>query len=210
MASVSQQTVKVVSAPWLSQPVVLHDLIEADGKFFAKVIKGCNKMARISSGSSISKQRALSSTDILETLVQLRNRKHAELCKASLDKQAGREEDLGLDAAPPAKRCKQVAPVLHPTMEILTPEVGPCKSIQMTVITASGTSPLLVEMNDANVDYLHEACKEQIENKPPPEEALDSARPRGVIWVESKGDFRINYRDGQATPEALQTRVGIR
>ena len=197
MAFVSQQTVMSVSAPWLAQAVVLHELVEADGKFFAKVTKGCNKMARILSGSSISKERVLSNTDILETLVRLRNKRHAELCKASLDKQAGREEDLGLDAAPPTKRCKQIAPVLAPTMEIMAPELGGDGSIKMSVITASGSSPLLVEMNGDNINYLHNACVVQMETKPLAEKSLDCvARPRGVVWVESRGAFRVNYKEG--------------
>ena len=197
MASVSQQTVKLISAPWLSQTVVLNELVEADGKFFAKVYKGCNKMARILSGSSISKERALSNTDILETLMRLLSQTHAELCQASLNQQDGRDEDLGLDAAPPTKRLKQVAPVLPPTMEIVTPNVGDCKSVNMTMITASGSNPLLVEVTEDNINYLHMACKEQLDNKPMPEELADSTnRPRGITWVESRAAFRVSYKEG--------------
>ena len=198
MSSISEQKVIVVSAPWLSQPVMLQDLIEAEGKLYVKVTKGCNKIARILSGASISKFRALSSTQVLQTLCGLRNQKHAELCKESLDKQADRaDEDLGLDAQQqPAKRLKQVAPVLPATLEVITPELDNGESVTMSMITASGSSPLCVEVTQSNIDYLHQACMEQIENKPSvADEVSDtSSKPKGVIWLESRGAFRVNYK----------------
>ncbi len=199
MSTCVQQTTISVSAPWLNQPVALTDLQEVEGKMFVKVTKGCNRIARILTGTSIGKARKLSSTDILETMQRLRNQKQAAICKERAEQQTEKAaEDLGMDAAPDPKRLKTLASVLPPTVSIMAPALQGHECLQMTVLTASENTPIFLEVNSENIDYLHAAFMEQ-EEKPPAHDHDARGRPRGVHWCRTKQSFRVSYTEDGKT-----------
>ncbi len=187
-------------------PVRIKHWVEVEGNKYVKIAKSDASMVRLLTGQGVGASRALARTNIVETLISLRNSMSEELLRASLPEASKAEEDLGMVADDPrhlAKRRRRLAGALPDVLEIEAPALGDIASIRMNVLRQRPDQPLWVELVPENLDYLRAYVLSQIEagdvKQPAPGESRSSDAPKspapGVIWATDRSSFRARYKD---------------
>jgi len=204
MAVVNEVTALRVEAPWLKSPFEFASWSVIDTKSFMKVTKSDPKIVRLLVGEAPGTKRVLTESSFVEDLVKLRN---AAVDAAVRDNHNATkdedQDDLGLDdEGPSQKRRKTLEANLPPTIDIEAPEVGEVPGLTMTVATASGSEPLMVELVAANLDYLHAATKSHTDRASASNaEGNESAVAKkstvaSVWWQAAKNSFRVKFSVG--------------
>lgn len=165
MSFTYSKSVMFVSAPWLDTPMMLDGAVEVEGKFFIKLPKADAKTIKFLTGKGVGRSRVLTGTTIIETLVKLRNERYSDLCSNADKGQSGEAaDDLGLDAPDP-KRLKHMDSVLPKALVITCPAVEGVDSVDISVLAATGQSPLAIEIGPVAIDYLHNVIERQLDAK---------------------------------------------
>ena len=84
-------------------PVILKHLVECDGSKFVKITKSDAAIVRLLTGHGVGASRSLARSDIVESLIALRNSKSEELLKESMSVVSDAAEDLGQQAEHPVE-----------------------------------------------------------------------------------------------------------
>ena len=155
-------TAAMVVVPGMRTAVTLTDIKTVDRKIFFKLGKANPHVVRLLTGHAVGENRKLCNTDIVETLVTLRNSKYDELA-AEHNLRLAAKEDLGIDrhAHQRVKRIKMSNDILPKTMVIEAPPYGDVQGIDMTVMTGFSGS-VWVELVPETVDYLRSVVDAQL------------------------------------------------
>ena len=155
-----------VHAPGLSRGVTLGFWERKEDSVFFRVSKADPRIIRVLTGHGVGSERVLATTDIIEKLSMLRNKKREELIDHAVAPRGGRMEDLGLgdeDIPVPPKRRRAVAAGIPDAMTIAAPSLdGVVKGLDMKVLVGVRNQALWVELISANVDYLRAYINGQI------------------------------------------------
>ena len=145
--------------------------------------------------------RPLACTDVIERLIELRNAKHAELLA---QEQGSAQRNTGLnDDAPEtsgqrsSRRVKLLAKIAKAAV-IEAPRVGEIDGIRISVLlSATPTSPLYIELQAANIEYLRQVVAYQISAgsvaRAPHQSASASALGDGLTALR-RGKYRFRCR----------------
>ena len=188
------------------KPVILKDYLECDGSKFIKITKSDSAVVRLLTGHGVGVSRNLARSDIIESLITLRNSKSDELLKESMSGGSGATDDLGKQVEQPrlyAKRMKRAASALPEVLEIRAPAFKDVESVNMNFLRQRPDQPLWVELTPENLDYLRAYVSAQIEDgsvkiephgAARPEDA-ETARAPGLVWSTNRLRFRVRYTD---------------
>jgi len=124
---------------------------------YVRLAKTDARVSRLLCGRATRLSRPLSSTDVIETLMELRDERFRALC----DDTPSCAEDLGLDHAhadPATHRSKRRRSIASSTLpdivEIEAPSKGTLDALLMNVMLHSPGKPLWVELTTDNLDYI--------------------------------------------------------
>ena len=146
-------------------------VVKHGDKSFLKVIKADRKLERLLLCQSDEKKvknmpRPLSHTNIIETLLQLRDAKYKELL-AELEKNASPQKSTGLneetDSIASRKTSQTILDHLPKFAAIDAPPLGGANGLKMQVVLEYN-APLFVELTKSNFEYLQKAVAHQIED----------------------------------------------
>ena len=144
-----------VSGGHLKHTLVLSTVLE-EGREYMKVGKKDCKIARLLCDEYAAESRPLSKTDILESLVQLRDARYEELAEEPTE--AGKE-NLGIDKRKARRKPPQKA--LPTSIVIQTPTIGDVAGIAMAVLLDHPGATLSMEVSTTNIAYLTAVVKNQ-------------------------------------------------
>ena len=150
------------------QTVVLKHVAVVDSIRFIRLGKADSSIVKLMTGKGIGSDRVLGSTNIFETLVNIRDAEQDSLNEVVDEPKVDKVEDLGLDAPiPKKKRTLSSSGTLSDVLTISAPSrAGVVEGIRMRVLptTSKRGAVLWVELNDTNIEYLRAVIADQIEN----------------------------------------------
>ena len=151
--------------------VVLSDVKEVDGRIFTHIAKSQSQTERLcapiltSDTRRYEGSRRLTSTNIVERLIHLKNNAYWELCGDGNAAIEGGKEDLGLDVTPVKKKRKYAVDRIDEVIEIQTPTIGGVHGVAMHVLcTKHNSGGLWIEATAANIEYMQMATLFQLEH----------------------------------------------
>ena len=187
-------------------PVILKHWVESDGSKFVKITKSDTAVIRLLTGHGVGTSRSLARSDIIESLITLRNTKSDELLKESMSATSRAADDLGQQTEHPrlqAKRMRRAYDALPEVVEIEAPAFKDVGSIHMNVLRQRPDQPLWVELTPENLDYLRSYVTAQIDDGSVKMQVPGANRPEdaevspatGVVWAEKRSRFRVRYKE---------------
>lgn len=197
----------VVTGDDLPKPVLVHEFVSDSGFTFFKVCKNSTtvqNLVGVHPNNKTNDRRPLSSTDIVEKLIECRDAQYAALSRASMS-----QAELGLDAPPLKKHRRKIT--LPSFVVVNTPQFDGIESVSMRVLLSSPCRPLFIELIPANIVYLRSVVNMQIAAGdikrmhprhiiPPEERVKVPVGETGISAVYSgtlKGWLRVKIIDGQ-------------
>ena len=193
----------VVIETQTQETIMLRNQMIIDGQIYWRVAKGDPIVARILVGKSHTKERQLTKSDIIDSLIKLRNAA-IEAIVTPVDEQSGKE-DLGLDDPASNRPTKRSKISLPPVVEITTPKVGPLDPMQIKALTmeAGMKTALWIEFTTPAVNWIIAAVRYQLQNV---EAALSIIKAKAVPkttsivavnWEQSRNSWRARRADGK-------------
>lgn len=186
------------------QQLTFTNLIVHGPDKFAKFTKGSRLIEKLLAGKSCEGKRVLAATDVLETIISLRNSKREQLLQGGNE---GAAEDLGLDADTQSvskRRRRQLTASLPSVVAIDTPSLDGVDSVRMKVLLNRPDEPLWIHVTVDNLNYLRAYCSAQISGdwlKPDRSKRLQDdmveALPPGVIWARDRSSYRARFKDAE-------------
>ena len=174
-----------------------------------KVIKSDPAVVRLMTGYGVGEPRALARTDIIETLIERRNAKRAEmLSSASAD--APEVPDLGINnenqlaERARKKRSRRLDAVLPDVVCIDGPSFEEVEGRSINILLQKPDQPLWLEVKPETIDYIREYATAQIASgsvkQPAPGEHREAeskveAPCSNVIWAVDRKSYRARYKD---------------
>ena len=193
MEGTSIEFVPTVRGGHLREAVQLKVLETVEDTTFFKLCKNDHVIQRLLLGKGTHSKRMLAHTDVVETIVELRNQKIHDIVEPPP------VDDLGLDE-PEAKRLKlKVLPDNVPKIvSIHAPTVGHVSGIDMKVMSGVARQPVYVELVASNIDYLAAVAMHQVEQG-----EIDKRKPKRddcavrVNYEERRQSWRARKPDGR-------------
>ena len=156
----------------MANSVVLSDVRHVDGRIFTHIAKSQSQTERLcapiltSDARRYEGSRRLTSTNIVERLIHLKNNAYWELGgdpdTAAIE---GGKEDLGLDVTPVKKKRKYAVDRLDEVIEIQTPTIGGIQGVAMHVLcTKHNAGGLWIQATAANIECMQMATLFQLEH----------------------------------------------
>ena len=184
------------------QSVTLTNLVAHGPDKFAKFTKSSRLIEKLLAGKSCKGERVLAATDVLETLISLRNSKREQLLQGGDE---GAAEDLGLDGDTPCvskKRRRQLKASLPSVVAIDAPSLDDVDGVRMKVLMNRPDEPLWIHLTVENLNYLRAYCSLQIEGRHsrqprfqrPKDEIVEAPAP-GVVWAWDRSSYRARFKD---------------
>jgi hypothetical protein len=201
----------VVTGGHLKSPVVLAPgHVQNVGDItFINLKKSDQLVCRLLAGECVSGTRQLTNTDIVEKLVDRRNKAYNMVAEQS---ETGGKEDLGLDE-PATKKRRTTVEAMPLTIDIDAPSCSMHVLHRMKILLSKPGSSLWVELTAENVQYLRDFVAEQrSEANAPQKEALpklDDGRIRsdvkGVSFSYTHTSWRASAKqDGKVVTKYLR------
>jgi hypothetical protein len=195
MAGYRIERVLSVLGPTMKEPVILRNTCEVEGMTFVKLAKTDQRIARLLLGRSSAGERPLAKTDILESLIALRN-EHTNGLQAAARAPV---EDLGLDEPQPASKKHKIDKSTFPLyIEIQGPAVEGVDAMAIKVLPEVGHAALWAELTPEVMDYLAKVAQHQIQtsSRPKVERQSKTSGVKGMSFAASRGQYRARREDG--------------
>ena len=184
----------------MANSVVLSDVRHVDGRIFTHIAKSQSQTERLCAPILTSDTRRyeggrrLTSTNIVERLIHLKNNAYWELCgdsgTAAIE---GGKGDLGLDVTPVKKKRKCLVDLLDGVIEIQAPTIGDVQGVSMHVIcTKHNAGGLWMEATVANIEYMQMATLFQLEHGAESDDGRLRKRKTHVDEADERKESPIN------------------
>ena len=156
-----------VSGGGLKHKVTLTNIKIVGGvKYFHLAKRASARLCQLLSlPATMGGETALSKTDIVEQILQMRNDKFESWYASKMPKPAEISdvfECLDHDKTP--RKAKMMLATMPLTTDIQTPAVGDIDSVGIKVLMGNAKMPLYVELSDNVIEYLRDACRYQLDN----------------------------------------------
>jgi hypothetical protein len=173
------------------------DVKDVDGLRFFKVKKTDSRIQRLLSGHGNRCTRPLTSTSIVEDLIELRNtRRIALLTEYASDLEVdGAKEELELDGG--CAKPKDMSNLLPDAVDIICPANGDIAAVTLKVLMQHPHCPLWLELSASSIEYLHRVVIDQTNvDKPLAKKARHDVPKTKPYWDKHRGAFRVRYQGG--------------
>jgi hypothetical protein len=183
-----------ISAPWLtSGGITLTNLKVVNDVHFMKVIKTDASIHRLLLGCSRATKNMLTSTSIVDDVIELKNAMRLKLLKSYCE-EATADDDLGVNVT----NLEDKACLLPPFVVIMAPTVNEVEGIPIKCLPNQRCQPLWCEVSPDVIAYLHKVAVHQASTDDTCFPKIQRKLP-GPWFDSSRRSWRVKYYPGGAS-----------